>query len=533
MLLLSLIFSSMLIAGIIIDNDNRNLRIGIYIWGIIFIVAFPIYMGLMWLSNYLEEHPFHKYDTIKNNTLKKGFLCIVFIWFLGYLAMYPGVYATDAQYWYYEFSHPNVPISSQWSPVYAGIFYFFVESGRRIFDSVIIGFGMFTFLQMVIILYGVWRIISFIHDILGRKATLLSMIFFSAVPTHVILSVTSAQDSLFAFAFAMGLIHFITIGINPVSYFSKKRNMAELAIWLILSCIIRNNGFYTILVLFVWTIVFVNSYKGKILSILALSMITVLIYQGPIYSIFGIQKGTSTREMLSLPLQQMAFAYNYDSHISRKLRKDMQNYLSDEDWKRYEPCISDQIKGRLNTELVQENILDFVDLYVKVGMESPESYFAGTLLQTYGLWYPNKQYPDPKIWHPYINYLSFSKDIYNVGFTIPRVSLFPFYEKILGWMFGMGYTEDGYGGELFMAFSEIPILSWLCKAGTYTWILMYTCIYSFIRKRKHILLPLGYLLALFLTVFLSPVIMYRYVAPFVFSGPLIVALLFVSKEKSE
>mgnify|MGYP006982442482 FL=1 len=49
---------------------------------------------------------------------------------MAYLALFPGVYATDAPYWYHEFLRKDIPISSQWSPVYCGIFYLFVNSGK-------------------------------------------------------------------------------------------------------------------------------------------------------------------------------------------------------------------------------------------------------------------------------------------------------------------------------------------------------------------------------------------------------------------
>ena len=52
-------------------------------------------------------------------------------------------------------------------------------------------------------------------------------------------------------------------------------------------------------------------YRKQIFKIIIGVLMFILIYQGPVYNVLGIQKGTALREMLSLPLQQMACAYNY------------------------------------------------------------------------------------------------------------------------------------------------------------------------------------------------------------------------------
>ena len=113
------------------------------------------------------------------------------------------VYATDAPYWYHEFLRKDIPISSQWSPVYCGIFYLFVNSGKLFFDNYSIGFAVFTLLQMSISLYVIWNILSFINDKTNKTLVILSTLFF-LLPMHVILSLTSAQDSIFTSVFCHG-----------------------------------------------------------------------------------------------------------------------------------------------------------------------------------------------------------------------------------------------------------------------------------------------------------------------------------------
>ena len=47
--------------------------------------------------------------------VKAIFWMVAFVWFIGFLAAFPGIYAVDAPMWYLEFDDPKVPISSRWS----------------------------------------------------------------------------------------------------------------------------------------------------------------------------------------------------------------------------------------------------------------------------------------------------------------------------------------------------------------------------------------------------------------------------------
>lgn len=78
----------------------------------------------------------------------------------------------------------------------------------------------------------------------------------------------------------------------------------------------------------------------------------------------GVQKGTALREMLSLPLQQMAWVYNNDD-LTEKQRKEMQSFVPDEGWKNYTPFISDPVKSNLKVEEVQRDKISFLKSYIK------------------------------------------------------------------------------------------------------------------------------------------------------------------------
>ena len=118
------------------------------------------------------------------------------------------------------------------------------------------------------------------------------------------------------------------------------------------------------------------------------------------------------------------------------------------------------------------------------------------------------------------------KDVYGLDFSVERSSLLPIYDNFLGWLYGKGTDQSGAGGNLFMAFTNIPGLGTFSKAGIYCWMLIYLFFYFIYRQKKEPLLLVGLGIGVYLTVALSPMIVYRYCAPVIFSAPLLVSVLF-------
>lgn len=530
---LSTVFSVMLVVGWILDgyrDVSLSAKLLLQIITLITAIA-PILAAItIWL-----DQSGGKAEHIQNDKrlLPICFGFVAFVWFLGYLALFPGVYATDVSYWYYEFSSPDVPISSQWSPLYCGMYYGIMKLGELLFDSHTAGFAIFSFAQMSFVLFAVWHVLSFLNRQFRGIALVCAAAFFALLPTHMILSLTSAQDPVFAACFAMCVLQLLELAQDADTFWADKKNDIKLAVWLILFCMIRNNGMYAILFMIFFTVAFLKKHRRRIVLLSGAVIAVVLLYQGPVYQMLGIQKGTALREMLSLPLQQMAYVYNYEhEQLSKQQLNQMQRYMSDENWRMYMPCISDQIKNRADTGAIRDDMAGFIRLYTDLFLTEPGGYLKGAAAQTFGLWYPNKKWPDARIWHPYISCLCL--DTYGMeltGFTVHRSSLFPAYEKLLSTLYGKGDDHSGYGGNLTMAFSNVPVLGVLSKAGTYLWMTLYLLFYALYRRWREPFLIIGLGMGIFITVLLSPVILYRYCAPMIFAAPLFLAVFFMSWEE--
>ena len=230
----------------------------------------------------------------------------------------------------------------------------------------------------------------------------------------------------------------------------------------------------------------------------------------------------------------MANAYNFgQDRLSEKQISNMQKYLTDEGWRNYliHISLSDYVVKGFDYEAFAKDPSAFFALYADIFFSVPDCYFQGLGLQTFGLWYPNKTYTDGRIYHPYISYMCYDetmslKEVYGLDFSVERSSLLPIYDNFLGWLYGKGTDQSGAGGNLFMAFTNIPGLGTFSKAGIYCWMLIYLFFYFIYRQKKEPLLLVGLGIGVYLTVALSPMIVYRYCAPVIFSAPLLVSVLF-------
>lgn len=534
---LAMVFSIMLVVGGILDGYADYSLSAKFFLRILTLVA-AIAPILAAITEWLEKSS-RKAERIQNDKrlLSVCFGVVVLSWLFGYLALFPGVYGTtaDAPYWYYEFSRSDVPISSQWSPLYCGMYYGLMKLGELVFGSKDAGFAVFSFVQMSFVLVTVWHVLSFFNRWFRGTVLVCTAAFFALLPTHMILSLTSAQDPVFAGCFAMCVLQLLELAQAPEVFWMKKKNYIKLALWLILFCLIRNNGMYAIFVMIFFAAVFLRKYRRQIFLLTGTVIVVVQLYQGPGYHLMGVQKGTALREMLSLPLQQMAYVYNYENeHLSKQQINKMLRYMPDDAWRTYMPCIADQIKNRVDTETIREDMVGFIKLYVDIFLTEPGGCLKGVAAQTFGLWYPNKKWPDARIWHPYIGYQC--SDTYGIelaGFSVSRSSLFPAYDELLSTLYGKGEDHSGYGGNLSMEFSNIPVLGVLSKAGIYFWMTLYLFFYAVYRRWREPFLILGLGVGIFITVLLSPVIMYRYCAPMIFAAPLFAAVFFMPWKESD
>lgn len=519
-LVLAIIFSVMICIGAKLDshvNVNRLYFIGIAMGMII-----VFYLPIVWITDRIDAELIKESFNHDHLVIPINFLIISACWFCCFLALYPGVYAIDAPTWYLEFSDPGRQVTSQWSPIIAGFFYLCVRMGEVIFKSSEAGMALYSVAQMLFSLFAIWNVLIFLNKYVSAKWCVIATMFYAMIPTHAILAVSAAQDAWFSASFALVIIKLLEYCMRPKEFFNEFKNSLQLYLSLICLCICRNNGLYAIVFMAVVMIFTCRNYRMWV--VITASVVTILVYQGPVMKTFHVDTSSNIREMLSIPLQQMGYAYRDDTNsLNENDRHSMEEFVDAKYLEEGLTEISDTVKSGFKIDKFKENPRKFLEVYIEIGRKTPKDYLYGLLYHTIGLWYPEKHYADPQIWHPYINVQSYDItqfEYWKTSADIRQHSYFPLYLKWIQYLFGWDDNMTGYGGNLDMHFSNIPILSVFCKMGIYFWMIIYMFFYALFRRKKFALLPLGLVTGLSVTILLSPVMYYRYYAPVIFSSPL-------------
>ena len=134
----------------------------------------------------------------------------------------------------------------------------------------------------------------------------------------------------------------------------------------------RNNGVYAIILTLPFVLIAFRKYYKQILIMFLIPIVLYEIITGPGYKLMGIKSG-STKEALSVPLQQFArlMSYNQDK-LSDKQKDKIRQYLPIEDFgKLYDPVFADPIKAQFSEEGFKKDKIGLVKLYFELALEFP------------------------------------------------------------------------------------------------------------------------------------------------------------------
>ena len=248
------------------------------------------------------------------------------------------------------------------------------------------------------------------------------------------------------------------------------------------------------------------------------------VYSGPITALLGGQKANSLQEMMSVPCMQLSRAMLYCADDLTPQEKQMiAEYIPGYEAYLNSPGISDSMKNSFDSGRFSENPFEFIKLWAGVGLKCPLTYIDAFARLTIGLWYPDMNYRDYGAYHPYWDYDSAKQDANGSFIIVDRYTPEAFQ--------GLAdfYSELTYENP----YQNIPVVSMLFSSGLTVWLcLLYFawCLYG--KHYRH--LPIcAFILGLWLTLLLGPVVVYRYVYPLVVVIPLLAGSALTTKTYPE
>lgn len=474
-------------------------------------------------------------------------LCIFLCWLPVFLAYYPSVFAYDAEGQLYQVMagdysthHPLV------HTLFLGAFFRLgIAAG-----SCSAGMAVHSAVQMALMacVFG-WALCFLYQRRIGGWVRALLFLFFALFPANSVLAVSTTKDVLFAALVLLYTLCFYRVVCEESAPGKqgaavRKRELAVCVFCAVFMLLFRNNAVYA----FVAGAPVIYAGFGKrrrqkengvqddgvqkddnlqkkkarkiyvCMTLLALALYGVCAFL--LKTAIHAQNG-SPREMLSVPLQQMARTrVKAEEEIAPDLRQELEKYISSE-WvfAAYNPHLADPVKSRA---VIHDDPVGLIRTWIRLGLAHPALYIDAFLDNSLGLWY---------LWdtsHAQVygigtesgfGYLSTDNRVMPAGFEVEEHSLLPglrvFLERIV--------SDNEY--------SKIPVVRLLFAPALYWWLLWLYLVTALYRKTYREALPAVFLAAYGLTLLLSPTVLVRYAYPMMVTVPVLLPCLLTGAER--
>lgn len=441
---------------------------------------------------------------------------ILVCWLPVFLAYYPSVFAYDAEGQLYQViandystHHPLL------HTLFLGAFF---RLGGSVLGSYSAGMALHSVVQMLLMAGAFGYALTYLY----RKGTsvylrIILLVFYALFPVNSILALSTTKDVLFS---ALALLY--TVSLYRMACDARegvrRTDGCICLVITVLMLLMRNNAVYAFLasvpiVCFGW-----HRRNGLWKKYLFLSLLGILLFgagNAGLKAVTHAQNG-SPREMLSVPLQQMARTrVKEEETLSPQMRKELDNYLSSE-WvfAAYDPHLADPVKQRA---VIHDNPAGFLRAWVKLGLEHPRTYIDAFLDNSIGFWFLEDR-THAQIYgigtESGFGYLSTDNRTMPAGCEIVEHSYLPglraFMEQIV--------SENAY--------QKLPVIRIMFAPAFYWWLLCLYIAAAVYRRQYRFVLPVIFLVLYYLTLLLSPAALIRYMYPFVVTVPAICCCLY-------
>ena len=447
------------------------------------------------------------------------FLC----WLPIFLAYYPSVFAYDAEGQLYQvLAHDYSTHHPLLHTLFLGAFF---RLGDKMPGSYSAGMAVHSVVQMILMSGTFGYVLSYLYS-KGVSAYLrfVLLLFYAFFPTNSILAISTTKDVLFS---ALVLIYTILIyrlavnGSESEECITKKDWAAYILISVLL-LLFRNNAVYA----FVLSTPFVylglrrkkgsneSSLQRRYLLASAGAFILFVVCGMMLKAVLGAQSG-SPREMLSIPLQQMARTrVKAEEMITADMRQELDRYLPSE-WvfAAYNPYLADPVKNRA---VIHDDPAGLIRTWIKLGLEYPQIYIDAFLDNSVGYWFLEDQ-THAQIYgigtESGFGYLSTDNRTMPAGYEIVEHSYLPALRAAMERI-----VSDN-------VYQKLPVIRWSFAPAFYWWMLCMYIAVAIYRRKYILLMPAAFLVVYYLTLLLSPTVLIRYMYPFVVTVPAICCCL--------
>lgn len=521
-ILLASIFSVFLSASVVIGKkiDFINNTFISFEWNDFFywiILGFFFLILTMNALNYIEDRIVYINESMVS---KKLWLCcfiIIALAWLPYLFIYfPGNLFSDS-FWHISQCIGTAPINNHHPIMYTLFIKFFIKIVFFFGGDLNLGIGLFSFSQLLLLA----AILSYSLYWMKKKGAknyvvILTGLYFSLNPVIARYAITMWKDTFFGgVMLLLVLFIFDAIESDGKTLISFKGLTILVGLSFALS-FIRNNGIYIIAIVLLVLFLYFKRFYKKLVPVFFVTVLIILLIQGPIYDIVGVERGEFV-ESLGIPLEQIGYTIVENGTIDESEMNYISNLIPIERIKEvYNPFASDYIKfdEEFNNAFLESEKLGFFKMWMKILPHNLKNYIEAYLMATSGYWYY-----DIKNW--------IVTDQNPLVLESGLVTFTNLIEKGTSINFKNGINE------IIEVLRSIPIISNFFSVGSMVWIMFFNIIVMIYTNNKKWIIPMVPLISLWMTMMIATPIFceFRYMFSFHLLMPFLLVTIFVRTQK--
>lgn len=422
--------------------------------------------------------------------------CILYgIYIIYLIGCYPGFYNYDMGNQLPQIMYAEVPFNTLHPLLHTIVGGGIITLGYHLY-SADLTFGVFLYclFQMAVCAVSFTYSLHFIYERTRRKVMVgIAFLFYAICPPIIMYAMSTTKDIMCYAALLVAVLKLYNIYQEIENKeVVKKEDWIVTGILLVLSCLLRNNVVYGIVVFALFSICYIRSCgKEQVLFFLLVILFYFVANKGLMLAV-NAESGKVT-EVLSVPLQQIARLYNEkgEEAFEEDERELLFKAIDPEMIGLYDPVISDKIKSAFyyNIDTILDNKKAYVSLWLRKGLQYPGVYIASILDNTYQAWYPGTLNRERDMYRYFI-----IGSWYN-EYGSPKIpELLHFYASFR--------EENGY--------HKIPVIRLFFSIGAMLWTCLITFFYG-IWKKDNVMTKMLFLVLLICATFMcGPVSDVRY-----------------------
>lgn len=439
------------------------------------------------------------------------FLC----WLPALFSLFPGAFSYDALDEWRQVATGN--LTAHHPVLHVLLLGGLVEGFHSITGSYNVGIAIYSLLQMVVMANLLAYALQWMrkHEISG-VFTWAAFLLCGLSPVLQLYAICATKDVLFT---GFELLFFLEVWdllSEKEQYLNNKKRLLFFGIVSLMTMILRNNGLYIVLIVFVLLGFHLRKCWKKYLCVLCGVLLLYGMYVGPVYDALDVTSG-GVEEMLSVPLQQMARVYKYNFEgIEAEDLEYMYQVVPKENWEMYRSTVADYVKDGFRQEVFEQERVKFFSVWLKLGLENPLTYVNSFLVGTVDYWYPFA------IIDGYKDYTGKSS-FFDYQVDEPGTEIV-FLQGLHEWYEELSHVKEA---------QKTPFLFLLISPGWYLVLWLVAFLYQLCYKKYEQLVPMCILGVHLLTVLLGPIALVRYVLIFYVIAPVVWGMLMKTSELQE